>query len=310
MNIRGFITHKQAEKYEDCQDFFKVDAEKRAVAISDGMSQSIFPQWWAEELVNAYLNDWEPSHNTISSLRDSWRSRVVSFLEEKKAEGENPWMLENCLVEKRGAGATLCGIRFTEDGYKWTGHVLGDSCLILVGEKHTIRKIYRSQEGEFGNHPDYFDSMVGGKGEVKPIDGELMQGEIMLLVTDALAEFLYNKHKTNEEESYVIQLLGLKTHEDFCNLVEEWRETEKLHNDDTTLVVIEHTDVPDFELGKIDDLKGLCEEEEKQDLSQNDEGKLELSEVKEGISVNDGKPQEHSWNCPSLCEFDKSRRKQ
>lgn len=257
MKVRGFITHKKAEKYEDCQDYFAINKEKGRLAISDGMSQSIFPLWWAEELVHAYVdNDWLPDQSKLMSLRENWQNRVNEFLESQKQNGKPTWMLENCLTEKRGAGATFCGICFKNDK-EWDGYVLGDSCLIEIDSNNHITKIYRTGKEEFNNNPDYFDSIIGGKGEVDIISGTLEKGVKLLLVTDALAEFLYSK-KGNETE-YVCHLLQIEKHDEFCELIDEWRESESLHNDDTTLVIIEYDESTCLEIFVKDDLANLCD---------------------------------------------------
>lgn len=287
MKIRGFITHKLAERNEDCQDFFKVNAAKKSLAISDGMSQSIFPQWWAEILVEAYINQEKPEPN-IDSLRASWMDKVQDFLKQQTEKDEPTWMLENCLNRKQGAGATLCNIHFS--GYEWKGTVLGDSCLIVVDESNKIETIYRSQEGGFGNHPDYLDSITGGKGNPKSIAGTLEKGNKLLLVTDALAELLYTKHSEQQEESFVISLLQIKNHQEFCERIAEWRENKGLHNDDTTLVIVEYDGNEDFKLEYIDDLKELCRNEQ-EEIEKEEKGKEEKIEKEacsnEVVSEND-----------------------
>lgn len=285
MRIKGFITHKRAEKYEDCQDFFKIDGDKRVLAISDGMSQSIFPQWWAEILVKAYVSGWMLNSNGLENLRVVWMNRVNRFLEEQRSLGKPTWRLENCLVEKKGAGATVCGIRFS--GFDWKGHVLGDSCLITVDENDRIQEIYQSQEQEFGNHPDYFDSMFGGKGQVKEINGSLCRNHKILLVTDAIADFLSEKQKEGTESKYLAGLLQISSHKEFCNVIRKWQDEEKLHNDDCTLVTIEYDGNEEFEVVVADDLKRLCEQEPKgdtgeivlgQDVDNEDESTMEEAE--------------------------------
>lgn len=285
MRIKGFITHKRAEKYEDCQDFFKIDGDKRVLAISDGMSQSIFPQWWAEILVKAYVSGWMFNSNGLENLRVEWMNRVNRFLEKQRSLGKPTWRLENCLVEKKGAGATVCGIRFS--GFDWKGHVLGDSCLITVDENDRIQEIYQSQEQEFGNHPDYFDSMFGGKGQVKEINGSLCKNHKILLVTDAIADFLSEKQKEGTESKYLTGLLQISSHKEFCNMIRKWQDEEKLHNDDCTLITIEYDGNEEFEVVVADDLERLCEHEQKgnteeivfeQDVDKEDDSMIEEAE--------------------------------
>jgi len=255
MKIKGFITHKLAEEYQDCQDFFAVNEAKKILAISDGMSQSIFPQWWAELLVRFYIDKGGLNEKDLEECRTKWMKQVQDFLNEKREKLEPTWMLENCLAEKRGAGATFCGIQF--DNHNWSGQVLGDSCLIEVSGENQIEKIHRSQDSAFNNHPDYFDSIQGGKGEAKPINGTLKENGKLLLVTDPFAEFLHAKWQEKQESDYIEQLRSLDSHEDFCKLVDDWRE-KGMNNDDSTLVIIEHDGCEDFKLKHVDDIEELC----------------------------------------------------
>lgn len=256
MKVRGFITHKKAETYEDCQDYFAINKDKGRLAISDGMSQSIFPQWWAEELVRAYVyDDWVPDQNDLDKLRENWLKWVHEFLESQKQSGKPTWMLENCLIEKRGAGATFCGVRLKNES-EWEGYILGDSCLMNVDKNNRIVKIERTGEEIFNNNPDYFDSLIGGKGIVKIIHGTAEEGTKLLLVTDALAEFLHSK--IGRESDYVHRLLQIENHNAFCSLIDEWRASEDLHNDDTTLVIIEYDGSECLEVSFKDDLVDLC----------------------------------------------------
>ena len=56
MDIRAFITHKEAETFSDCQDRFSINSDTKSVAVSAGMSQSFSPNIWAEHLVDAFVN--------------------------------------------------------------------------------------------------------------------------------------------------------------------------------------------------------------------------------------------------------------
>lgn len=261
MKIKAFIEHKLAEHYSDCQDFFYINAEERAVAVSDGMSQSIFPDLWAEELTTKFAKNkqWNASKEQIRASQDEWKKHVENFVKRKECEGKDPWMLKNSLIEKRGAGATFCGIRF--NGKEWNGIVLGDTSLIEVGTDNRISNFCTTNQDGFGNHPDYFDSMTCGKGEPKKISGKLKKNCKLLIVTDPIAEFLWLMSKEGKEADYISQLLTLNSHDDFCVLVERWRKDEHMHNDDSTLVCIESNKKDKFEIIVQDSLKELRKKE-------------------------------------------------
>ena len=265
MKIRGYITHKLAEKDSDCQDYFRINSERKRVAISDGISQSIFPSEWAQLLVKFYVdNDVKDITDSIQKLQCEWQQYAQNQLKQLEAEGLPTWLLENSLAERQGAGATFCGIEFV-DNNKWEGQILGDSCLITVGADNSIIEICKSQEGEFGNHPEYFDSFDDGRGEIKCQDGILESSQKLLMVSDPFAELLYLKKKENKEKLYVEKLLQIQFYDDFLLLVDDWRKNENMHNDDSTLVIIEEDGVSDFSIdNSTTTLENLLQQEHEQ----------------------------------------------
>ena len=243
MIIRAFITHKQAEQFADCQDRFGVAPDTKSIAVSDGMGSTWQQKIWAQLLVDTYTNstDWHPSKEFIQPLCQAWRMKVSEFiqnLKDIKAPENMIYRNERNLAEGRSAGATFVGIRF--DGSKWSAEVLGDSCLIEWDGNEA--KFNTSQDTDaFDSYPDYFDSnpLKDGKGTPKSIEGSLKDGTILFLVSDPFSEFMLEHSKQGDIAKYVRQLLSLASHDDFEALVDEWRK-EGMHNDDTTLVIVEN----------------------------------------------------------------------
>lgn len=269
MRIRAFITHKKAEMFVDCQDRFGINKNTKSIAVSDGMSQSWQQKIWAQLLVEKFVgdNDWLPGDETIKPLCAKWHERVVEFIEHLKAS-ESPLNLiyrnERNLAEGKSAGATFVGIRFK--GIGWNGSVLGDSCLIEWKEDNA--NFFTSQNVDsFDNHPDYFDSNILNEGKGTPISicGVLDNNTRLFLVSDPFSDFLFEHNKQGDVAKYIQQLLELSSHEEFEILVDEWRKA-GMHNDDTTLVVVEPDDSDEFtiEKDKYDDINKLIDEEKKQ----------------------------------------------
>lgn len=281
MKIRAYITHKKAEHFKDCQDRFSVDCGTKSVAVSDGMSQSYQQKIWAELLVSSFTSniEWVPNHASVKELSPLWLDGVRRFIQKLKDTNAPQYLVimnENALAQRKSAGATFCGIRFK--GNDWSGDVLGDSCLIEL-KKGRIQNIYTSQQGgEFDNHPDYFDSnsLSEGKGTPLEIRGTLDKQSVVLLVSDPLSDFLNEKMKLGMEETYVKELLCLNSHSEFEALVENWRDNLNMHNDDTTLVIIEDDGESEFNLESCDNLSSLIAAEENHINEQNE--KLEQEE--------------------------------
>lgn len=264
MVVYAFITHKVAEHYIDCQDRFSVNIDTKSVAVSDGMGSTWQQKIWAKLLVETFANDasWDPNVESIKQLSSIWKQQVIEFIDRQRKEDVHPSVIfrnERNLVGGKSAGATFVGIRY--NGNEWKGTVLGDSCLIVWdGEK---AEFYTSQDGdEFDSYPDYFDSdsMKQGKGTPKSISGHVATANTYFLVSDPFSDFLLRKKKNGDIKDYLIQLIDTTTHEDFETIVSQWRK-EGMHNDDTTLVVIKPSSNDSFELGVIDDLDKLIDEE-------------------------------------------------
>ena len=264
MVIRAFITHKQAELFADCQDRFGVNPDTKSIAVSDGMGSTWQQKIWAQLLVDTFINstDWCPSKETIRPLCQTWRTKVADFIQKLKDTNAPDNMIyrnERNLAEGRSAGATFVGIRFNSND--WNGSVLGDSCLIEWDGNEA--QFNTSQDsGTFDSYPDYFDSDASkeGKGTPKPIGGVLTKGKYLLLVSDPFSEFLLEHSKHGDIAKYVQQLLSLASHDDFEILVCEWRK-EGMHNDDTTLVIVEYDNSDALTITHRDDIAERIEKE-------------------------------------------------
>ena len=268
MKIRAFITHKKAEFFKDCQDRFSINTGTKSVAVSDGMTQSYQQKVWAEMLVKSYTENvnWVPSLSSVRELSPKWSEGVKEFIQGLKDSGAPQYLIimnENALASRKSAGATFCGIRFI--GKNWKGDVLGDSCLIEI-TKNKILKIYSSQQGEeFDNHPDYFDSnpLSDGKGTPMSISGSINQTTSLIIVSDPFSDFLNEKLKLGNEDEFIKQLFAVNNHDEFEKLVADWRDNYGMHNDDSTMIIIEDDGSSDFNIVHLDDIQSLIDEEKK-----------------------------------------------
>lgn len=275
MDIRAFITHKEAETFSDCQDRFSINSDTKSVAVSDGMSQSFFQKIWAENLVDAFVNNpgWnlygEQCNEFLKELQGKWLEKVLDRIEEQKHDGTKENIIyrnEKFVAQGKSAGATLLGVRFV--GANWHCQVLGDSCLIEIKDGEIVQ-ICTSQEGdEFDNFPDHFDSnpKQSGKGYVKEFKGTLETESVLLLVSDPFSDFLNERRKKGSVKELVDALLNIGTHEDFEKLVSDWRTTKGMHNDDSTLVIIRYDGNVEFNVGYEDSLKKLGQDDSKKTL--------------------------------------------
>ena len=257
MKIQAYIYHKRAEEYSDCQDYFWIDPKNNRIAVSDGMSQSIYPQWWAQILVNAYIDKGKiPNESELQKYQDVWQDRVQDEISIREKNGKNPWRLKNSFAEKSGAGATLCGFSWNEN--EWTCECIGDSSLIIVKADFSI-EIKSSQDGDYGNHPDYLDSFQEGRGTIKYFQGSFDNVYAVLLVTDPFSELFYlNQHNCAFIEERIREIQSLSNHVSYTALVERWRDEFGMHNDDSTLIFLTDFSTADLQTNNVDILEDLC----------------------------------------------------
>ena len=251
MKIKAFITHKKAEHYSDCQDRFSISEDGMVIALSDGMTSTTpYPDIWAELLTKTYVNSkgyW--SDDLLTIAKKDWTAAVYGKLEERRAKGDrNLWRLENNIAMRKSAGATLCGICI-DGSAKWIGHVIGDSTIIEC-KNCKIERVCSSEDKAFDNYPDYLDSISKGRGEIKEFNGSLDEETFLLLVSDPFSEFL-DKHK-EDSTTYLKEILALENHDNFIKLVEDWR-LQGMHNDDSTLIIIQYNKENDVKYDDIED---------------------------------------------------------
>ena len=263
MLISAFITHKKAEHFSDCQDRFSINADNKSIALSDGMSQSIFQKYWAEILVEKFTStsDWVPNLESVKELAPVWKDRVLEIVQRQKEEGNrSAWRAERNLIDGLSAGATFLGIRF--NGNQWECDVLGDSCLIRIHDNKIIDIISSEAVTAFDSYPDYFDSnpKKDGKGSPRNYSDTFDSGDTILLVSDPFSDFLLNNWNTPSEAALVDRLLGVNSHTEFEEVVEQWRAM-GMHNDDSTLIIIKQGDGDSFNITCKDDIYSLIEQE-------------------------------------------------
>ena len=266
MKIRAFITHKKAEHFSDCQDRFSINPDTKSVAVSDGMSQSWQQKIWAQLLVDTFCSDtdWVPALESVRELSPMWKNEVENYIQSLRDVNAKECLIyrnERNLAEGISAGATLVGIRFKSNN--WVCDVLGDSCLIAkMGDEYIFGT---SQDTEkFDNNPDYFDSDSNkqGRGTLKTFSEALSPSNpFVFLVSDPFSDYLLEHKKNGDIDTLVNELLTINTHDEFEAIVAKWRDA-GMHNDDSTLIIMEYDGVEDWTILHHDDLEELIKSEE------------------------------------------------
>jgi hypothetical protein len=114
---------------------------------------------------------------------------------------------------------------------------VGDCCLFHVRAGRLLHAFPVKDADAFGNQPD----LIGSRPNSKPIrrmrlEGDWQDPDLLLLMTDALAQSFLRKVANNDDAWK--EILTLKTQEAFEAWTTKTRQRKELRNDDVTLMVI------------------------------------------------------------------------
>jgi hypothetical protein len=284
VNIRGYITHKEAETYSDCADRYAINTKNNRFAVSDGVSKSFFPDYWADILVKHFVALEKDSELSIDECQSEWLDEVTK----KVNTPEVKWYTQNAFCKKDPGLATFVTLRFEKD--KWFADALGDSFLFFVPNETTtgfddwVKLSSKPEPVVFDSFPDYFSSRNNQHGESKKIEHPLVAGTFYLM-TDALSEWVFNKKEKAIDEIKE----KWKNQDEFERSVTELRRLTELNNDDSAILIIEVENDEKNELTynktEVQSLSELIEKE-KSAGKELVEGRKEnfIEEAKEGLT--------------------------
>ncbi|MBB6682281.1 hypothetical protein H4O20_12580 [Aequorivita sp. 609] len=304
IKLKGFITSKESELYSDCADHYAFSTENLKFAISDGVSRSFFPKFWSRILVERYVEkDTWKEEDFILSSQEHWQNKVDEIVKSP----DTMYFTRNAYNRKTPGLATFVGLQFLPKEKKWIAQALGDSFLFFVPkdcqdfDKDAIKLSSKDEPFVFDNYPDYLSSIGDShKGNSRKIKGQELRDGTFYLMTDALAEwFLQGKGIENA----ITTIENIKNQEQFLETIDNERKANRLHNDDSALLIIEVSNTRkqkvSFSEIEVSNLKNLIEiqskEIEKEEKKKEDEEKLEisssLSSVSEEINQKDTEPE-------------------
>jgi hypothetical protein len=236
--INGFITSKCAEEYIDCADNYAINADSHRFAISDGVSKSFFPKIWSEILVRQFVKQTEIKDiGFINLCQSEWQKTIDGIVSLPNTK----WFTRSQYNRKDPALATFVGLEFFEKEKKWSASAIGDSFLFFVPkgftnyDKELVKLSSKSEPIIFDNFPDYLTSIGDShKGMPMKESGGILKDGIFYLMTDALAEWFIN-----EGVDAIEKIKIWKNQSEFERSIKQARESGKLTNDDSAILIIE-----------------------------------------------------------------------
>lgn len=256
-----FIVPLEGNNPSECDD--KADFSGNRYAVTDGVSQSFMPAQWAKIIARRFVerkSDFSPAAEQdftawLQKCSDEWEQWVRG---EKlpQLEKEYPWTSWDKKVEE-GAQTTLIGCSlFAAPEQTFTLYVtsIGDAYFFLFRRVPPLAHEQwvemcppdRPQGDNFTNTFKTLSAVDPERAEARARRSlDALQyyayrahvGDIILLVSDKLALWIYQQVMMNRQER-LIELLMLSDIKAFRQFVFEEREARTLVLDDTTLFLI------------------------------------------------------------------------
>jgi hypothetical protein len=222
-----FLVPKDGHAAAECEDAVGGHPATRRFAIADGASESYAAGEWARLLVDAYLAT-GPAGNWLAAPQAVWKKIAVG--------SAVSWYAEEKFT--RGGHATFLGVtvQLAETSGEWAGIAFGDACLFEMSHGALLSTFPLSRSSQFNSSPSLVSSR-GGQPAWAEGGGTLQAGDVLLLATDALAQFLF---ESEEEGNFAGRDLAKLEHaDDFALWVAAQRASGRLRNDDVAIGILE-----------------------------------------------------------------------
>ncbi|MGL5921349.1 hypothetical protein [Chroococcidiopsis sp.] len=249
--IRYFSLPKVGELERNIQDRFENSPDGSLVALADGASTSLYPQKWAEILVKSFCQS--VAENPIESIRRSheewlqpsqeiWRQYYLTKLQSPNRK----WWQGGSDIKNRGS-ATFLGLQLQNlelqnlEHYaksQWQAVAVGDTCLFkLEQETRNLLTFPLTAARDFKGTTLCFESLPEYASFPPQFTAGWYEcGDIFLLATDALSQWLISDYEAQGEDWK--KMFQFQRQQDFDRFINQLRQQKLIKNDDTTLVLI------------------------------------------------------------------------
>jgi hypothetical protein len=269
MNIyhTSFLLPKIGSDLEECQDAFAAPDGNGAFticdvgarlrfAVADGVTTSFYSGYWANQLASLFgaghLQD-EDDHweNKLAEWTCTAHAKWQSYMRTLDEEGKLGFISKNHLLLRTRAAATFCGLEIqgshdTAKGIPWRLIAVGDSCAIHLSESNPhyfafpcgTSAAFSCATAAISNYEEPVPEQFK---EVTPPCG-LTKGDVVILATDALCEWMLKLAERGEPVWKTILDVARNGNDAFRDVVEQARRDLnldcRLKDDDVALVII------------------------------------------------------------------------
>ena len=245
LKISAHALHKAGTETRLYEDAFAFDEAAGRAAVADGASDAFEAGVWARLLVATYVHA-PPTISPRAFLE--WLQGPARAWSAMVNWAALPWYAEE-KARTVGGLATLLGFSLDEGANGdakttcWRAVAVGDTCLLHV-RKHEVLMRFPIENAEaFDTTPALLstrlqhDKSVLEDGALRHYDGTCQAGDLFLLSTDAMAEWLYGLAELDDLK-LSWESVSTLIEEDFEGLIEELRTQSIIRNDDVTLLVL------------------------------------------------------------------------
>jgi len=203
-------------------------------AVADGATSGFGSARWAQQLVAGFVgaDRDRPPELAPGTLRGWFEVMQARWRDDPRLAGATE--LQKLKQAQVGSFATFLGCELTDRG--WTAVALGDTVLFHVRAGRLVAQFPRMAAEDFGFNPDGVstrpETLADMAGRVLVGRGDLADGDVLYLATDALAQWMVEA----DHDALWPTLAALGHPDMFDALVADRRRGGELHNDDVTLL--------------------------------------------------------------------------
>jgi hypothetical protein len=253
LTYRSFNLAKSGNLADESEDACCIDLGKKRFALADGATQSSFPRVWAQILTTGFVEEpvvlpRKSPGKKANQVNSKWLMDWLQPLQAKWVQGLSDVKLPYFARDRfrLGAYATFLGLQLFEPPQngdrclRWQAVAVGDSVLFRLRIGQTQLSFPLNSSIDFGN----VTSLIGSRrfanetlmDKVRFRYGVCRPGDIFILSTDAMAHWFFTQRETGANPWSLLDKLGCD--EDFSQLILEARATDRIPNDDTSLIII------------------------------------------------------------------------
>jgi len=246
IQYRQFRLPKRGDLVE-CEDAAAGDPQRGRFAIADGTGESSHAGLWAQLLVDEFVATAAPQPGPWSAWLPSVQERWTREVKTRPSDVKASWYVET--RRQQGAFAAFLGLVIEETRWlrrkRWRALAVGDSCLFQVRDGRLRKAFPLTRSEEFGNTPNLLGSSSDAQGEelakkVVGQKGDWSANDRLWLMTDALAQWFLRENETGSKPWEALETILQAQVPDtaFIDWIEQMRNSQRLRNDDVTLVAV------------------------------------------------------------------------